>query len=101
MGEVQARAGCWLFVGGARVSQYEESAEQVFVEFFFEAKAGVTIDGEGYIFEGYALGLVDLLHAVDEWAALDGYAAVIFDDLGVGFEDLRGHVELQGYGVAG
>src|SRR5581483_2492442 len=75
--------------------------EQTAFEFLVKRGAGLLTEVESDVSKGDAFGLIELLHAIDERTALQSDAAIVLDNAGIGFKDLRGHVELQADGIAG
>src|SRR5215472_4631513 len=88
------------------MAQNHHPSEKVSVELHLEwrcrAVAGRSAGHVyGYIAESHALGLVELLEAIDQRPALNGNAAGVLDYLGVGLERLRDHFQANMNAVAG
>jgi len=98
-GGVEFVGGGGIFCDGAFVLEDDDTTEKVGVEMLLELRGGFCTEVERDVIERDALGLIELLEAINERATLDCDATVVVDDASVGFENLRGHVEFDADGV--
>src|SRR5690349_7956801 len=87
-GEIEFAAGGGSFGDGAFVLESEDAAEEILFHRFGEAIVlGRSFKAHGNIGEVRAFGLIELLEAIDERAALHGDATSVFHDARVGFQE--------------
>ena len=60
-----------------------------------ELRGGLLPQVQSYFSELHSRGLVELFEAIDERAALHSHTPSILNDVRIGFEYLRCHLELQ------
>ena len=82
------------------MAQQNNSTKQVVPKFFLELRARFRAQVQRYLSQRHAFRLIDLFQTINERPALHRNAASVFDDLRVGFEKLRLHIELQADDVA-